>query len=180
MRFCTKLSTSAVERRETSSQSKTYTPFLDRLVGSDVSAEALPAPRAAHTPLVLVDAPRHADLGAALTYTSESPLAPGTLVRVPFGRRDVAGIVWDEAAGHPTDPGIELRSVTEALRALPPLDDHWRRLVDFAASYYQRSGGEIALSVLPPGEQRAEALPTILNLAIETLNNHNNLQKGGG
>jgi hypothetical protein len=37
-----------------------------------------------------------------------------------------------------------------------------------------------ALSVLPPGEQRAEALPTILNLAIETLNNHNNLQKGGG
>jgi len=121
-----------------------------------VSAEALSAPRAGYTPVVFVDAPRHADLGAALTYASESPLAPGTLVRVPLGRRDVAGIVWDEAPGHPSDRGIELRSVTEAVRSLPPLGDHWRRLIDFAASYYQRSGGEIALSVLPPELRRLD------------------------
>src|SRR4029453_1222864 len=74
----------------------------------------------------------------------------------PLGRRDVPGIVWDEAAGHQADPGIELRSVTEAVRSLPPLGDHWRRLVDFAASYYQRSGGEIALSVLPPELRRLD------------------------
>ena len=77
-----------------------------------MSAEALSAPRAGYTPVVFVDAPRHADLGAALTYASESPLAPGTLVRVPFGRRDVAGIVWDEEASQAGDSALELRAVS--------------------------------------------------------------------
>src|SRR5690606_16765008 len=33
---------------------------------------------------------------------------------------------------------------------LPPLADDWRELVDFAAAYYQRGTGELALAVLPP------------------------------
>jgi primosomal protein N' (replication factor Y) len=33
---------------------------------------------------------------------------------------------------------------------LPPLTASWRRLIDFAASYYQRSAGEVALAALPP------------------------------
>jgi primosomal protein N' (replication factor Y) len=44
----------------------------------------------------------------------------------------------------------------EALDALPPLGATWRALVDFAAAYYQRGTGEIALSVLPPELRRLD------------------------
>lgn len=97
---------------------------------------------------VAVDAPQHTGLSAPLDYTSERTLSPGTLVNVPFGKRDVPGIVWDGRAE--ADSDIALRPVSQALDALPPLGAAWRALVDFTAAYYQRSTGEIALSVLPP------------------------------
>ena len=97
---------------------------------------------------VAVDAPQHAGLSAPLDYVCERPLTPGTLVQVPLGRRVVAGIVWGgEASGAAP---AELRPVDQALDALPALNEAWRALVEFAAAYYQRSTGEIALSVLPP------------------------------
>lgn len=97
---------------------------------------------------VAVDAPQHTGLAAPLDYSSERQLAAGTLVSVPLGRREVPGIVWD---GEPcAEASVELRPVTGALASLPPLGVAWRELVDFAAAYYQRSTGEIALSVLPP------------------------------
>jgi primosomal protein N' (replication factor Y) len=107
---------------------------------------------------VAVEAPRHAALGAStglLDYTSERPLAPGTLVRVPLGRREVAGIVWDRAAQRDgiLETGIEgptLKPVKAVLDAMPPLSAPWRALIDFAAGYYQRGIGELALAVLPP------------------------------
>ncbi len=98
---------------------------------------------------VAVEAPRHSGIGALLDYTSEQPLAPGSLIRVPLGRRDVPGIVW----GPRSEAGsidVSLRPVAGVLAALPPLDARWRSLVDFAAAYYQRSVGEMALGVLPP------------------------------
>jgi len=96
---------------------------------------------------IAVETPQHAGLAPCLDYRSEQPLAAGTLVRVPLGKRDVPGIVW-HAGG--TADGIELRPVRQALTALPPLSDAWRQLVAFAAGYYQRSLGELALAVLPP------------------------------
>ncbi|MDQ6679689.1 MAG: primosomal protein N', partial [Pseudomonadota bacterium] len=97
---------------------------------------------------VAIDAPQHTELSAPLSYASEYPLPPGTLVRVPLGRRVVTGLVWNSADTAPA--ALELRSVTEALTALTPLTEPWCRLVDFSAAYYQRSLGEVALSVLPP------------------------------
>jgi primosomal protein N' (replication factor Y) len=97
---------------------------------------------------VAVDAPQHTGLGAPLDYRSERVLLPGTLVRVPLGRREVPGIVWDTGSGEPA-PG-ELREVSLALDVLAPLGEPWRGLVDFTAAYYQRGTGEVALSVLPP------------------------------
>jgi primosomal protein N' (replication factor Y) (superfamily II helicase) len=98
---------------------------------------------------VAVETPRHSSVGGLLDYASEQTLAPGTLVRVPLGRRDVPGIVWEPAAdAAPTE--AELRPLTAALSALPPLDAEWRELIAFAASYYQRGVGELALAVLPP------------------------------
>jgi primosomal protein N' (replication factor Y) len=105
---------------------------------------------------VAVDAPQHSGLIAPLDYSSEHLLSPGTLVTVPLGRREVAGIVWGVAPDDDADASvevsvnIELRAIKGAVSALPPLGEAWRGLVDFAAAYYQRSTGEIALSVLPP------------------------------
>ena len=101
---------------------------------------------------VLVDAPRHAALTPSLSYRSQRPLDAGVLVRVPFGRREVAGLTWAPAADD-APPG-ELREIAEVCDALPSLGADWCALVEFAASYYQRSIGEIALAVLPPELRR--------------------------
>ena len=101
---------------------------------------------------VAVETPAHAGLAATLDYSSERALAPGSLVRVPLGRREVPGIVWRSRCADASPPD-QLRPVLDALEALPPLSDAWMRLVEFAAAYYQRSVGEMALSVLP-GELR--------------------------
>ena len=102
---------------------------------------------------VAVDTPAHTALRMPLTYLSEAPLPPGTLVRVPLGARDVTGIVWAGEAPDgegEIDPAPGLKPLHQALTSLPPLGATWCRLVDFTAAYYQRGVGEVALSVLPP------------------------------
>ena len=111
---------------------------------------------------VAVETPRHSAVGGLLDYESEQPLAPGTLLRVPLGRRVVAGIAWDAApaGGGATAgpaPPAELRPVAQVLDAVPPLGEPWRALVAFAAGYYQRGLGELALAVLPPELRRLDA-----------------------
>ncbi len=100
---------------------------------------------------VAVSLPAHSALGSTLSYESEAPLAPGTLVRVPLGARECLGIVWDDAVPTATADagGAALRPVADVLDALPPLTAPWRMLVAFAAGYYQRQVGELALAVLP-------------------------------
>ncbi len=97
---------------------------------------------------VAVEAPQHTGLSRPLDYTSEQPLAPGTLVRVPLGRREVTGLVW---ASEPSGLApADLKPVAQVLASLPALNARWCALVEFSAGYYQRSIGEVALSVLPP------------------------------
>ena len=97
---------------------------------------------------VAVDAPQHSGLIGPLDYTSERMLSPGTLVSVPFGRREVPGLVWPGAPGDTA--AADLKPVSHALLSLPPLNATWLELVEFASAYYQRGVGEVALSVLPP------------------------------
>ena len=104
-----------------------------------------------HWPAVVVATPAHSGMGDTLSYRSERALAPGTLVRVPLGAREVLGIVWRNDATPPE--GLtegQARDVAQVLDALPPLDAAWRELVGFAARYYQRALGEVALAALPP------------------------------
>ena len=103
-----------------------------------------------HLIQVLIQTPAHSRIGTALTYQSVQPLAPGTLVRVPLGKRETLGVVWDPDPSAAVPEGDKLRSVTAALDELPPLSADWRRLVAFAAAYYQRAAGEVALAALPP------------------------------
>jgi primosomal protein N' (replication factor Y) len=102
---------------------------------------------------VVVEAPQHAALASALVYKCEQTLPVGSLVRVPLGRRVVAGVVWPGAPEEDLDEA-RLRPVAELLAAPGPLAPAWCRLVEFAAGYYQRSVGEVALAALPPEVRR--------------------------
>lgn len=102
-------------------------------------------------PSVVVATPAHSGVGASLTYQSEVLLAPGTLVRVPLGAREVLGVVWDCPSTPPEGLSpAQTKNVAGTLDDLPPLNERWRQLVLFAARYYQRSLGEVALAALPP------------------------------
>ena len=83
-------------------------------------------------------------------YRCESSLAPqaGMLAAVPFGRREIVGLICE--VGTTTDvPAERLRDVRAVCTNCPPLTHEWLSLVAFAADYYQRSVGEVALPALP-------------------------------
>ena len=103
-----------------------------------------------HRLSVVVATPAHSGIRGALSYRSESALAPGTLVRVPLGRREVLGVVWDADAATDLPDAMAEKPIAGVLEGLAPLGQAWRQLVDFAASYYQRGVGEVALAALPP------------------------------
>ncbi|MBI5333787.1 MAG: primosomal protein N' [Burkholderiales bacterium] len=122
---------------------------------SEAPPQALEAPPAADACLaVIVDTPQHSGLSGPLDYLGPA-LPPGTLVRVPLGARQVCGVVWPPEAGREAQAcggqdAARLKPVAEAWTALPPLPLPWLRLIAFAAQYYQRGLGEVALAALPP------------------------------
>ena len=100
-----------------------------------------------HRLSVAVQTPAHSAIAGPLTYSHSAALPPGSLVRVPLGTRETLGVVWD---GTPPESDFEVRPLSAALDGLPPLNAAWRGLVQFAALYYQRAVGEVALAALPP------------------------------
>jgi primosomal protein N' (replication factor Y) len=83
-------------------------------------------------------------------YRYDLPDAPavGMLVQAPFGRREVVGLICEIA--HSSDvPAEKLRAVTAICDGCAPLSDAWIALAAFAADYYQRGLGEVALPALP-------------------------------
>ena len=108
-----------------------------------------------HIP-VLVPTPAHAAIGPLLTYTAADPLPPGSLVRVPLGSRETVGIVWNvqpSPEGANADSPLlgtpALRPIAGLLEGVAPLCPAWCQLLAFAAQYYQRSMGEVAIAALP-------------------------------
>ena len=71
------------------------------------------------------------------------------LVRVPFGRRDVVGLIC-EVTDHSDVPADKLRAVAAICSTLrAACRTNGARLTAFAAEYYQRGLGEVALPALP-------------------------------
>ncbi|MEP6589249.1 MAG: DEAD/DEAH box helicase, partial [Polaromonas sp.] len=99
---------------------------------------------------IVIATPAHSAIAGPLTYRSDLPLSPGTLVRVPFGRREVLGVVWEVLQDSGDMPQQNIRGIASVLDGLAPLSSTWRKLVAFTAGYYQRSLGEVALAALPP------------------------------
>jgi primosomal protein N' (replication factor Y) (superfamily II helicase) len=76
------------------------------------------------------------------------PPRPGTLVSVPFGKRQIVGLVC-EVTAHSEVRADRVRAVDAICDACPPLSPEWLALAEFASDYYQRSLGEVALPALP-------------------------------
>ncbi|WP_211461315.1 primosomal protein N' [Collimonas silvisoli] len=81
----------------------------------------------------------------------------GQLVQLSFGRREVVGLI----VGISTEsdvPAEKLKNVQAVRYQLPPLSAQWLALCRFAADYYQRPMGEVALPGLP---KNLRALTTV-------------------
>jgi primosomal protein N' (replication factor Y) len=90
-------------------------------------------------------------------YSADEPLATGQRVSVPFGRRQLVGVV----VGHPARsdvPAGQLRPITAALADMPPLPAEWLSFTEFASEYYQQPRGELMMTALPPRLKRATPL----------------------
>ena len=72
----------------------------------------------------------------------------GQLAILPFGRREVAGLIVGIAQQTQVPPD-KLKEVIAVRSQLSPLSPQWRALCGFAADYYQRPLGEVALPGLP-------------------------------
>ncbi|MBB5215749.1 primosomal protein N' [Parapusillimonas granuli] len=101
---------------------------------------------------VALDVPLH----GLFDYRSDVKAAVGARVIVPFGTRQLVGVV----VGHPATPALEpeqLRDVVMVLDDTDPLPEDWLRLASFAARYYQRPLGEVILPALPAGLRKVSA-----------------------
>ena len=72
-------------------------------------------------------------------------VVPGSIVRVPLGPREVAGIVWD-GDGDEVDPH-KLRPISQVFDC-PPIDAPMRRLVDWISTYTLSPPGMVARMLL--------------------------------
>lgn len=90
-------------------------------------------------------------------------LKPGVRLRVPFGNRQLVGILI-EVSDHSEFPANKLKAALELLDESPPLPQHLFDLARWAASYYQH----------PIGDALAQALPVMLRKgnACEYLHEH--------
>ncbi|KQV89906.1 primosomal protein N' [Massilia sp. Root351] len=90
----------------------------------------------------------------------------GQLALVPFARREVMGLIVG-LAEHSEVPADKLKDALAVRHQLAPLSAQWLALAGFAADYYQRPLGEVALPGLP---KNLRVLTTVaLDRAIKKL-----------
>ncbi|MGA2552081.1 MAG: primosomal protein N' [Burkholderiaceae bacterium] len=96
----------------------------------------------------------HARWGASVAgdalfdYRYKGAAFPGQRAIVPWGRQRLIGLVVETADESVVDEG-RLRNAYAVLDDIAPLEPHWFDLMRFAARYYQRSLGEVAVPALP-------------------------------
>jgi primosomal protein N' (replication factor Y) len=93
---------------------------------------------------VVLDLP----LPGPFEYHSSLAVLPGMRVIVPFGRRNMIGMVTDLPEKPTYDP-TRIKAIQAVLRDVEPMQAHWLRFAKFAAEYYQRPLGEVVMPALP-------------------------------
>ena len=102
--------------------------------------------------IVSVLVPMPSDRPYSYAVPSGMSVAPGSVVGVPLGPRQVVGLVWDGDV-EPIDPK-KLRPITQVFDC-PPINQDMRRFIDWIASYTLSAPGLVARMVL--------RVPTALN-----------------
>ncbi len=89
-------------------------------------------------------------------YAVPDDLAPcvqvGTLVQVPFGTREVQGVVFDAGAEPP--PSLSLKAMRAVLDPRPVVTPHGVELARWLSAYYDCPISEALAAMLPPGLSR--------------------------
>ncbi len=82
--------------------------------------------------------------------TSAAQLLPGCRVRVPFGRSQRTGVIW-EICNHDdtTPPSHRLKAIAEIIDTTPLLDKNERLFLSWCAAYYHHPIGEVVSAALP-------------------------------
>ncbi len=108
-------------------------------------------PSASSTRIVDVLVPVALNQTYSYRVPREMELAPGDVIAVPLGPREVVGVVW--AANANPDPRLHnrLKDVTEKLD-VPPLKTELRSLVDWVANYTLSARGMVLRMCLRMGE----------------------------
>ena len=78
-----------------------------------------------------------------------SPPKPGTRVIVPFGNRNLVGVVWNVGNGI-APKGKKLKYLKEVLDYQPLLDKASLNLADWASRYYHYPLGDVISYFFPP------------------------------
>ena len=84
-------------------------------------------------------------------------ISPGMRVRIPFGKRELIGLVSDIARESDFSHS-ELKSVLEILDEVPVLDAAMLKLFNWAATYYHHPLGQIIHNALPTRVRQGKAL----------------------
>ena len=106
---------------------------------------------------VAVDAPLDTLFDYLAPATGPVP-APGTRVRVPFGRRRPVGLVMAHAATSELPPE-RLKPALEALDEAPLFDPALLQLLAWTARYYHEPPGSVAATALPAPLRQGKPLP---------------------
>ena len=118
-----------------------------------------------HRIAVLVNTPVHSQVAWPLTYLSEQPLAPGTLLRVPLGQRELLGVVWDAQSGSAcadVDP-TKLRAIAGTLGEARDVDSFTLRSLSVTTRNAKK------LKVATDGEVQWMQLPLRFTVAPRPL-----------
>ena len=99
---------------------------------------------------VAVDVPTQPGRTFSYRIPDDLPVAPGQLVRVPFGARTLQGIVFS-LAEHSQVPEEETRNIAAIVFDEPLLDEVRLQLARWMSGYYICSLFEAATPILPPG-----------------------------
>jgi len=85
----------------------------------------------------------------------EKPPMPGSRVIVPFGNRDLSGVVWNVGKNN-APKGRKLKYLIEVLDSKPLLDKESLLLADWASRYYHYPLGEVISYFFPPSIRKGK------------------------
>lgn len=91
------------------------------------------------------------------TYESDIPLSRGIRVKVPFGSREVVGIVWNQTDVQPKG----LKKISKVLDETPFFDPRSLQFYEKASQYYGISLGELLSNSVPKAIQDGKPLRNV-------------------